>query len=165
MDRNGYLRHSTGCRVFSAVMLIAAIGCGKSPSANRSDGDSEALAQGEEIAEKMLAAYRQADSYTDHAMYVQHSVYRGEGVERELPFFHMSIAFDRPNRLRLSFEEAIEGSSGRKGFDIAANGVVMRCTAGEFAGQIQESKAPLEITPENFLPDPLVREVFNNRLL
>jgi cytochrome oxidase Cu insertion factor (SCO1/SenC/PrrC family)/outer membrane lipoprotein-sorting protein len=113
----------------------------------------------------MLNAYRQADSYSDHATYVQQSVYRGEGIERELPFFHMSLAFDRPNRLRLSFQEAVEGSSGRKGFDIASNGSIMRSTSGELEGQVQESAAPPEITTDNLLPDPLIREVFSNRAL
>jgi outer membrane lipoprotein-sorting protein len=150
-------------------MLLAAMGCNQSssPSATTTDSkpDGDALKRGEEIAEKMLATYRAARSYTDHATYVQHSVYRGEGIERELPFFHMSIAFARPNRLRLSFQEAIEGSSGRKGFDIASDGAVMRCSSGELAGQIQESTAPAELTPENLLPDPLLREMFANRRL
>jgi outer membrane lipoprotein-sorting protein/cytochrome oxidase Cu insertion factor (SCO1/SenC/PrrC family) len=164
MQRRGKFQRSTGCRITGALLLLA-LGCGQDPATSLPADDRAASAEGEEIAEKMLAAYRGAKSYTDHATYVQHSVYRGEGVERELPFFHMSIAFERPNRLRLSFEEAIEGSVGRKGFDIASNGVLMRCTAGELAGQVQESAAPPEISTENFLPDPLVREVFNNRSL
>ncbi|HEX6962129.1 MAG TPA: redoxin domain-containing protein [Lacipirellula sp.] len=153
-------------------MLALAVGCSKAPTNGAPAADdgapaskTEALAEGERITEKMLAAYREANTYTDHATYVQHSVYRGEGVERDLPFFHMSIAFARPNRLRLSFQEAVEGSAGSKGFDIASDGIIMRCSSGELAGQVQESAAPVEITTDNLLPDPLIREVFKNRQL
>ncbi len=165
MDSYGNSHGLTRGCILSAVLLGAVIGCSETPRADKPIDEIDASAQGERIAEKMLAAYRNAKSYTDHATYVQHSVYRGEGVERELPFFHMSVAFERPNRLRLRFEEAVEGSAGRKGFDVASDGALMRCTAGELAGQVKESAAPPEITLANFLPDPLVREVFNNRSL
>ncbi|MBA3482218.1 MAG: redoxin domain-containing protein [Pirellulales bacterium] len=166
MDSYAAAQRSTRSRTLLAVLLAALIGCSKAPNAVKPrDDNNDAAAQGEQIAKKMLDAYRNAKSYTDHATYVQHSVYRGEGVERDLPFFHMSVAFERPNRLRLRFEEAVEGSAGRKGFDVASNGALMRTSAGELAGQVQESMAPPEITTENYLADPLVREVFRNRSL
>ena len=166
MDSYAAAQRSTRSRTLLAVLLAALIGCSKAPNAAKPSGEKDdAAVQGEQIAEKMLTAYRNAKSYTDHASYVQHSVYRGEGVERDLPFFHMSVAFERPNRLRLRFEEAVEGSAGRKGFDIASDGALMRTAAGELAGQVQESAAPLVVTTENFLADPLVREVFRNRSL
>jgi outer membrane lipoprotein-sorting protein len=167
MDSKVNFCRATRCRTLIAALLLIATGCSKAPteSTTTGRGDGDALAQGEQIAEKMLAAYREADRYADHATYVQHSVLRGEGVERDLPFFQMSLAFDRPNRLRLSFEEAVEGSAGRKGFEVVSNGAVMRCRAGELPDQVQESAAPTEITTENLLPDPLVREVFANREL
>jgi thiol-disulfide isomerase/thioredoxin/outer membrane lipoprotein-sorting protein len=126
---------------------------------------ADGQARGEEITEKMLAAYRAAGSYADHATYVQQSVYRGEGVAREQPFFYMTLAFERPNRLRLSFQEAVEGSAGSQGFDIASNGVIMRAISGALPRQIQEGAAPAQITPTNLLPDPLLRDVFQHRTL
>ncbi|MBA4106120.1 MAG: hypothetical protein C0485_10200 [Pirellula sp.] len=127
-------------------------------------GDDPAEVRGAEIADKMLAAYRDARSYTDSATYVQSYSYRGEGVERELPFFEMSLAYQQPNFIRLRFDEALRTDEGTaRGFDIAANGTVMRASAVELPGQLLEAKAPAAITIENFLPDPLIREVFNNR--
>ena len=153
--------------VAAAVALCISAGCGKpTPSATQTTADPAIAAKrGEEITEKMLAVYRKARSYTDHATYVQQAAYRGEGVERELPFFQMTLAFERPNKLRLTFEEAIAASAGRKGYDIASDGKQMRAAAVEIPGQLQESAAPAEITTENALPDPLIREAFAGRTL
>jgi thiol-disulfide isomerase/thioredoxin/outer membrane lipoprotein-sorting protein len=165
----GNLSFATGCRLALALATLwfSAAGCSKpvasSPAAVAEPAD--ARERGEEITSKMLAAYRAAGSYADHATYVQQSVYRGEGVEREQPFFHMTLAFERPNRLRLSFQEAVEGSAGSQGFDIASNGVMMRSTSGALAGQVQESAAPATITPTNLLPDPMLRDIFGHRAL
>ena len=77
-----------------ALALAAALaiipGCS---SSSAPAGEDPAEVRGAEIADKMLAAYRDARSYTDSATYVQSYSYRGEGVERELPFFEMSLAF------------------------------------------------------------------------
>src|SRR5215207_7774932 len=70
----------TGCRTVLSLILAAAIGCGKAPGKSAPPAESAFLAKGEEITEKMLTAYRRAKSYTDHATYIQQSVYRGEGV-------------------------------------------------------------------------------------
>src|SRR5688572_22685433 len=73
-------QRSTGSRFLLAGLLTALVGCSQAPNAAKpSEDDNDAAVQGEQIAEKMLAAYRNAKSYTDHATYVQHSVYRGEG--------------------------------------------------------------------------------------
>ena len=141
--------------------LALTIGCS---SQNSPAGEDPAEVRGAEIADKMLAAYRDARSYTDHATYVQSYSYRGEGVERELPFFEMSLAYQQPNFIRLRFDEALQNDEGTaRGFDIAADGAVMRASAVELPGQLLETKAPAAITVDNFLPDPLIREVFNNR--
>ena len=149
----------------AAFALVASLawttGCSSQSSPA---GDDPAEVRGAEIADQMLDAYRDARSYTDHATYVQSYSYRGEGVERELPFFEMSLAYQQPNFIRLRFDEALQSDEGTaRGFDIAADGMVMRATAVELPGQVLETKAPDAITIENFLPDPLIREVFNNR--
>ncbi len=151
------------CVFALAIVATLALTTGCS-SSSAPAGDDPAEVRGAEIADKMLAAYRDARSYTDSATYVQSYSYRGEGVERELPFFEMSLAYQQPNFIRLRFDEALRTDEGTaRGFDIAANGTVMRASAVELPGQLLEAKAPAAITVENFLPDPLIREVFNNR--
>src|SRR5262245_49663426 len=51
----------------------------------------DAPARGAEITERMLKVYRNAKAYADHGAYTEQSAYRGEGVERQLPFFQMSL--------------------------------------------------------------------------
>jgi thiol-disulfide isomerase/thioredoxin/outer membrane lipoprotein-sorting protein len=143
------------------VTLACFPGCSSSSS---SGGVDPAEMRGAEITDRMLEVYRKARSYTDHATYVQSYSYRGEGVERELPFFEMSLAYQQPNYIRLRFQEAIETAEGAaRGFDIAANGVVVRASAHELPGQLLETKAPSALSVENYLPDPLIREVLNHR--
>jgi thiol-disulfide isomerase/thioredoxin/outer membrane lipoprotein-sorting protein len=152
---------TTALALTIAATLALITGCS---SSSAPAGEDPAEVRGAEIADKMLAAYRDARSYTDSATYVQSYSYRGEGVERELPFFEMSLAYQQPNFIRLRFDEALRSDEGTaRGFDIAANGTVMRASAVELPGQLLETKAPAAITVENFLPDPLIREVFNNR--
>ena len=117
-------------RLAVAAIAVSA-GCSRAPAKSSSAAvdPRDARVRGEVIAAKMLAAYRNARSYADHASYVQQAAFRGEGVERELPFFQMSLALVRPNKLRLSFEETIAGQTGRKGYDIASDGKRMRATA------------------------------------
>ncbi len=166
MEENG-AHVATGSRTlafltFAALCLLA--GCHRAASSPGGEEDAD-LRRGQEITQKMLAAYRHSKSYADHATYTQHAVRVGDGVERDQPFFDMAVAFERPNRLRLSFEESVEGSAGRKGFDIASNGVAMRVTSGLFPGQVQESIAPKKLTPANLLPDVLLRDIFVSRTL
>jgi outer membrane lipoprotein-sorting protein len=133
---------------------------GASPaSAAAADVDSQpADPQAAELAEKLLAAYRQARSYADNAVYVQYFILRGEGVERETPFFQMSLAFERPNKLRLRFEEAVAGSQGRLAYDVACDGKVMRSAAASLPDQVQCSEAPTQLTADNLIPDALIRD-------
>ncbi|BBO31844.1 redoxin domain-containing protein [Lacipirellula parvula] len=153
-------------RGFLLLLALAATltaGCNSSSDPAVSEESAAAEARGAEIAEKMLAAYQKASSYTDHATYVQSYAYRGEGVERELPFFEMSLAFRRPNFVRLRFNEAIPGEGPARGFDIASSRSVTRASAAELPRQILETKTPTKLSTENFLPDPMIREIFNNR--
>ncbi|RIK88614.1 MAG: hypothetical protein DCC67_00290 [Planctomycetota bacterium] len=170
MESQLRLASRTACPVLflCLVALCIAAGCTgqSSPGAAAGNGAAEgARLTAEQIADRMLAAYRNARSYTDRATYVQHSVHRAEGVERELPFFDMSLAFERPNRLRLGFQEAVEQSSANQGFTIASDGKIVRAMAGGLPGQVQETAAPAELTLENFLPDPYLREVFQGRTI
>jgi hypothetical protein len=154
-------------KILTACALMLAAGCGPaSPaSAKKSVDDVASRARAVEITERMLKKYRQAMFYADNASYVEQSVLRGEGVEHELPFFHMSLAYQRPNRLRLTFEEAIAGSAIRKGYDIACDGERIRTSSKEIPDQIQEAEAPAVLTAENLVTDPTVREAMLERSL
>ena len=154
-------------KILATCALVLAAGCGPaSPaSAKKSVDDAASRARAVQITERMLKKYRQAKFYADNASYVEQSVLRGEGVERELPFFHMSLAYQRPNRLRLTFEEAIAGSAIRKGYDIACDGERIRTSSKEIPDQIQEAEAPESLNADNFVSDPIVREALLERSL
>jgi hypothetical protein len=150
-----------------AVRATSANSAAESTSASSSLPVSEGSQTGDadttderaaEICEKLLANYRDASSYADNASYLQFYVLRGEGVERELPFFQMSLAFERPNRLRLRFEEAVAGEAGRQAYDIACDGQTLRCASAALPGQIQQVAAPERLTVDNCFADSLVRE-------
>ncbi len=155
-------------RLFPLLFPLLLAGCESSPSTPASAktvDDGAAAARGADVTKRMLAAYRQAKSYADHGEYVEQSSVRGEGVERQTPFFQMTLAFERPNRLRLKFEEAVAASAGRKGYDVASNATTLRTAAMEIPNQIQEAPAPAELTADNFVTDPLVREALLSRPL
>jgi thiol-disulfide isomerase/thioredoxin len=163
MDATGFSLRFRRRLPLLLVSIAVSLGC---RSAENPSGDGDAAARGAEIADRMLDVYRQARSYTDHATYVQSFSYRGDGVQRELPFFEMSLAYEQPNLLRLRFDEALETADGTtRGFDVASDGVVMRASAVELPGQLLETKAPATINAANFLPDPLIRETLNNRAI
>jgi len=146
--------------------LVAAAG----PAAAEPAADDAEAAPAEDpaaaaLAEKMLAVYRGAQSYADNAVYVQYYVLKGEGVDRELPFFQMSLAFQRPNKLRLRFEEAVAGTEGPVAYNVACDGRQMLATAAGLPLQVQCSVAPDRLTTANFLSDPLIRQSVLHRAL
>jgi hypothetical protein len=158
--------HLNGRRLAALAALMIA-GCGESNPPAPASAESEAsLARAVEITGRMLAVYRNADSYTDHATYVEESVLRGEGIAREVPYYQTSLAFDRPNRLRVTFAEAVAAeASGRQGFDIANDGELVRATLPEIPDQMIENPAPARIAEGNVFPDPLIREKLLDRPL
>ncbi|NOY29944.1 MAG: redoxin domain-containing protein [Planctomycetes bacterium] len=142
--------------------LSLLIGCsGSSPEpSDPSPSKAETKVDGmtaAELVEKMRSTYLQAKSYTDNASYVRRAVLRGEGVERETTFFQMSLAFERPNKLRFRFHEAGGSPSGGHDYDIASDGTKVRSSASSVPRQVHEAIAPLALTPENFIPEPEMR--------
>lgn len=154
-------------RRLAALAALMLVGCGESKTPAPESAEQEAsLARAVEITERMLAVYRNADSYTDHATYVEESVLRGEGIAREVPYYQTSLAFDRPNRLRVTFEEAVAAeANGRQGFDIANDGELVRATLPEIPDQMIENPAPARIAENNVFPDPLIRQKLLDRPL
>lgn len=155
-------------RLIAAAAVFAA-GCsspGPAPSATEERQAEESLAQAIDVTNRMLEVYRQARSYADRATYVEESVLRGEGVAHELPYFQMSTAFARPNRVRLEFGEAVADAAGRRrGFAVACDGDMLRAVHSDIPDQIVEKPAPATLTADDALPDPLVRERLLNQPL
>jgi len=140
--------------------LSLLIGCGGTSSPSTPSAEGETTVDGltaAELVEKMYGTYRQAKSYTDNASYVRQAVLRGEGVERETTFFQMSLAFERPNKLRFRFHEAGGGASDGHDYDVASDGTKVRSSASSVPRQVHEAIAPIALTPENFIPEPEMR--------
>jgi hypothetical protein len=149
------------------VLALFSAGCGSSKPATTSTTDDAQLAadaaestrRAVEITTRMLEVYRRAHAYADHATYVEESVLRGEGVAQEIPYYEISLAFQRPNQMRLRFAEAIaDGRGARRGFDIACDGELLRAALTEIPDQMVEKPAPAALTAENALTDPLIRD-------
>ena len=169
MDRTLTVRQMVAApRVIASVLLLAA-GCGRTatvapaaPAAGAAASHARALA----ITGRMLETYRKADSYSDHATYVEESVLRGEGVARELPYFQLSLAFKRTNQIRLTLAEAVADATGqRRGFDVACDGEFLRAAMPEIPDQTVENPAPRELTADAVLGDPLIHEKLFQRAL
>lgn len=157
----GRNRRMTPSLILLAATLLA--GCSQPSVAPKS---STAADEASQITDRMLRRYREAKSYADHATYVEQAVYRGEGVERELPFYQTSLALQRPNKLRLTFEEALPAADAAKGgCDLASDGQRLRARVFTLPDQFLDLPAPEVFADENLLPDPVLRGVFQGRLL
>ena len=103
-----------------------------------------------------MKTYREADTYIDQATYSRSRAKRGEGVIRTRPIHEMSLAVDKPGRLRFMSKQ-VSTRNPKNSFDVAANGDTIRSAAGSLAGQIHETAAPEKLTPHNFIPEPNIR--------
>lgn len=151
-----------------SLTLIIIAGCnashvgGGTAKKDSSTPETEAV---EKAAERMLGVYRNAKTYADHATYVEQSVYRGEGVEHELPYYQMTLALERPNKLRLTCEEAIASSKGRQAYEVVSDGVKLRASATGPSKATFETDAPEKLTLENLLANEDIKKVFQDRPL
>jgi len=136
---------------------LLALGCsGSSSPAPELQTVSELTA--EELLAKVRKVYREAKSYADNATVVENAVVRVTGAEREIPYTQTSLAFERPNKLRINFQEAVSSSEGQVKYEVASNGTTVRSTASQLPEQVHEAIAPLELSQENFIPEPELRE-------
>ena len=115
-----------------SVLVAAILGCGGAASDHADHEHDHAQAEKSlkravEITARMLEVYRKARSYTDQATYIEESVLRGEGVAHQIPYYQLSLAFKRPNLIRIDFSEALaQGDGPRQGFSIASDGKSIR---------------------------------------
>lgn len=74
-----------------------------SPSEKPAPKEPEKELSGEEILDRMITAYRDAKSYSDHGQLRFHAVVNGKNVNHTLPFM---LAMERPNKLRMEVYDA-----------------------------------------------------------
>ena len=141
------------------LFLVALGGCGD-PHLGSSDQTAEIQAEGQELLSKMREAYRSVQTYTDNSVIVGYGVLRSTGSEVRTPYTHMSLAWEKPTRIRLSYENSFESSEGHVKYDVASNGEVVRSSAREVPDQIHEAIAPRQFTVENLVPDAALRREF-----
>jgi outer membrane lipoprotein-sorting protein len=126
----------------------------------------ESLEQAMAITARMLAKYRGAKSYADHAAYVEEAVYRGEGVPHETPYYEIVVAYERPNRLRLSLSESVASADGQRSFfTIACDGEFLRATLADMPDQMVENPAPAKFAADSVLVDPLIAQRLQGRAI
>ena len=125
-------------------------------SALESSTTAGADVQAAELLAKLRNVYRQANSYTDNASVVFYAVPRATGGAQETPYTRTSVAFERPNKLSMTYHKTIS-SQEQEEYQIVSNGVTVRSAANEVPDQIHEAISPLEFSTKNFIPEPTLR--------
>ena len=141
------------------VSLCVISGCsGAGPAANSPGEAKSARKSAEEILARTVATYREANAYADQATYSRRRVSRNEGVSREKVLHEMSLAVEKPNKIRFRMQQIYPKSKRNVSYDVASNGTITRSAAGLLRGQIHETKSPATLTAENFIPEPNIRK-------
>ncbi len=156
---------STRTTIICCLILTLLCGCSSS-TAPPADLPSETTAQpqtqapvgppAKELLGKMRAVYGDAKAYTDNVSVVFYAVVRSTGSVQETPFTRASVAFDRPNKLHVTYQKHISSPQEER-YEIVSNGEIVRSTANEIPLQVHEAIAPLGLTTENFIPEPALR--------
>lgn len=140
------------------LFALGSLGCSKGgPSTPPTQEPTVKNLTAPEVLQQMVTAYRQADRYADRANYILERVQRAEGVKRETLLFELSLALERPNKIRFRYQTMYPRSQQKVRFDIASDGKIVRSLAGELAEQVHEVDAPEKLTPESFIPEPHMR--------
>ncbi|HVX12303.1 MAG TPA: thioredoxin-like domain-containing protein [Pirellulales bacterium] len=134
-----------------AALLLALL----SPGCRRTESTPAlpALTSAGEVLERMVAAYHEADSYQDSGQVRLHFKKRGDGPNQEVnQDWDYSIAFTRPNKLRLHVYQSVVVCDGKE-LHAAVN-------LDEVRRQVLAVQAPDKLTPQNiFDSDPLLSQV------
>lgn len=111
---------------------------------------------GDKLLEQMRVAYRKADSYADNAAVVFYAVSRVTGGEIETPYTRTAVAFERPNKLSVTYQRTVSATEQDE-YKIVSNGKYVRCAAEELTDQVQEAVSPGKLSVENFIPEAVLR--------
>jgi thiol-disulfide isomerase/thioredoxin len=141
---------SRSCLYVVAAVALAACstGCKKQQPA------LPELTSAGEVLERMVAAYHEADRYQDNARVQLHFKKQG-GKDKVIDQdWDYSVAFARPNKLRMHVYQSVVVCDGKK-LHAALN-------LDEVRGQILDLSSPEKLTPQNiFDADPLLSQVLS----
>lgn len=143
------------CRWAVACCLLA---CGALGCRRPAYGTASAPASASEVLERMLEAYRQADSYQDGGQ-VRLSFVRTKpkpGVEAEVKqSWDYSIALQRPNKLRMHVYQAVAVCDGKQ--------LHATLDLEQVAGQVLTLPSPekLQTSADVYGSDPLLRQALS----
>ncbi len=143
-DRRRFVR-SIACNLgcLTAITLISLSGCNDAPPAPAEPKT------GREVLERMAAVYRKAITYEDSG----EVRFKFKDGDRQIDETHpWSIAFERPNKLRMHVYTA----------GIVCDGKNFWATLRDLPGQVLKLPAPPVLTQEYIYSNPaLYREIFN----
>lgn len=108
-----------------------------------------ALSTGRQVLEAMVAAYRKAATYYDHAVVQLNAEVGGDKIHKEQPF---SMAFARPNLLRLEVYQAMVVSDGKE----------IHAALGDLKDQVLAKPAPAHLTWPSLFTDPVLGQALGD---
>ncbi|MBI2825016.1 MAG: redoxin domain-containing protein [Planctomycetia bacterium] len=138
------LRYPTALLLLSA---LAVAGCNHATST-----PIEAPLTAREVLEKMANAYRTAKSYDDSGQL--RLTFRKQGEDLVSQTADDSVAFERPNKLRMHCYQAIVVSDGKQ----------LRATVADLPGQVLDVEAPAELRREDLYADEILAGVLTRGL-
>jgi len=163
-DRGGLIRHllllERGIGLAACLLLVACAGCGGSADEPPPQDSVEPQQQGmtaAQVMEKVVATYREADSYIDNAEYGSHFVLASDGVQRQGLPISVSVLFERPNRFRIArVEQQLDGTA--EAVRVVSDGDTLEANIDSLVPQRLSLDAPQEVTLDSICPDPVLRE-------
>lgn len=156
------LRSSIAC---STLVLLGAFcaGCGEKSqqpserSAEASEPERQDGMTAVEIMQKVVAVYREADSYMDNAEYAEHFIRPTDGVMRQTAPTTLSVRLQRPNRFLITHMRTIIDAPPQ-GAIVASDGSRLEAVVTNLAPQRLRVDAPEVATLQTVAPDPILRE-------
>ncbi|MCO6042807.1 hypothetical protein NG895_02700 [Aeoliella sp. ICT_H6.2] len=148
------------CLVLLAVLCI---GCEGEPAqpGKKAEPTSEPERQdgmtAVEIMQKMVAVYREADSYLDNAEYAEHFILPEDGVKRQTPPTTFAVRLQRPNRFLITrLRTMMDGPP--QGALVGSDGTTLEAVVTQLEPQRLRVDAPEVATLKTVAPDPVLRE-------
>lgn len=135
--------------IATVAFLVALSGCKKSQPA------LPEVTSAAEVLERMVAAYHEARSYQDNGRVRLHFKKQGGGADNVVDQqWDYSVAFARPNKLRLHVYQSVVIDDGQKLHAVL--------NLDEVRGQVLETSGPEKLTQQNiFEADPLLSQVLS----
>ncbi|MBW3598439.1 MAG: hypothetical protein KY475_14355 [Planctomycetes bacterium] len=146
-----------------SLMLAALIGCSRrseTETHHASDSTSEtarpARLTPDDVLRKMIAAYREADSYRDDGVF---RVVLERGGEQTPDSAPLAVAWARPNRIAIRAYRAVVACDGRQ-----FTAKIIDEASGDLDSQVVVRPAPTRLTLDDIFSDAVLRESLGGRL-